>query len=232
VPLEQSKYILWSTEFNGNKKVLDEELLELIPFSQRANAKPFGLPITPRVWWYDFGKKNFNKEKNLSELRFLNEKLVTYDTLPNIKERKKDKLKQKIERKTINSQEEIAWFWRNIGEKQVLIDESNVQETSSKLNKFLVDIGFRDAKVTFSIIPQANPTKVNVLYTIIENQPYLVDSLEYIGKDSLLLKILNQDYKNAVIKKGSWFDLRLVQKEKARIDNYLKSNGYYGFNGY
>jgi outer membrane protein insertion porin family len=230
VPLEQSKYILWSTEFKGNKKVLDEELLELIPFSQRANAKPFGLPITPRVWWYEFGKKNFKKEKNINELRSLNDKLAALEKLPNTKPRKIDKLKQKIDRKTINGQEEIAWFWRNIGEKEVIIDENNVKETSIKLNKFLIDIGFRDAKVSHTIVPQTNPLKVNVVYTIDENQPYVVDSVEYVSKDTILLEILKKDVANSVIKKGYLFDLRLVQKEKARIDNHLKSNGYYAFN--
>jgi outer membrane protein insertion porin family len=221
---------LWSTEFKGNKKVLDEEFMELIPFSQRANAKPFGLPITPRVWWYEFGKDNFKKEKNLRELRNLNEKLLAFEKQTNVKARKINKLKQKIDRKTINGQEGIAWFWRSIGEKEVIIADSNVKETSLKLNKFLIDIGFRDAKVAYSLIPQANSSKVKVIYDINENQPYLVDSLEYVAKDSLLLKILKQDSANSLIKKGSWFDLRLVQKEKARIDNYLKANGYYSFN--
>ena len=231
MPLDQNKKILWTTEFKGNRKVIDEELLELIPFSQRANAKPFGLPITPRVWWYEFGKRNFNSEKNLNDIKKLNEKLVVYEKQIKSKNRKTDRLRKKIDRKTTSGIEGNSWFWRNIGEKEVQIDENNIKETTLKLNKFLIDIGFRDAKVNYSIKPlSTNLNKVKIIYTVEENAPYLVDSLEFISKDTFLLDLLKKNLKNSEIKKGNWFDLRLVQKEKSRIDNLLKSQGYYGFN--
>lgn len=230
VPMDNNKYILWRNDFRGNQNVIDEELETIIPFSQKENSKPLGLPITPRVWWYNFGRNTFNAAKNESKL---NDKIHVLEGLKADSEssvRKIQKLEKKIERIQENLQERNAWIWRNIGEKQVIVSRENVAETSAKIKKFLYDIGYRDALVTFRLDTIGQSRKVKVIYFIKENIGYTIDSVEYISKDKVVDSLIIATKNEALIKSGSLFDLRLVDLEKLRVEQMLKNNGFYNFN--
>ena len=230
VPMDNNKYILWRNDFRGNQNVIDEELETIIPFSQKENSKPLGLPITPRVWWYNFGQNTFNAAKNESKL---NEKVHVLEGLKADSEssvRKIQKLEKKIERIQENLQERNAWIWRNIGEKQVIVSRENVGETSAKIKKFLYDIGYRDALVTFRLDTLGLSRKVKVIYFIQENVGYTIDTVQYLSKDKVVDSLITATKNDALIKSGSLFDLRLVDLEKLRVEQMLKNNGFYNFN--
>ena len=230
VPMDNNKYILWRNDFRGNQNVIDEELETIIPFSQKENSKPLGLPITPRVWWYNFGQNTFNAAQNESKL---NDKVHVLEGLKADSEssvRKIQKLEKKIERIQENLQERNAWIWRNIGEKQVIVSRENVGETSAKIKKFLYDIGYRDALVTFRLDTLGLSRKVKVIYFIQENVGYTIDTVQYLSKDKVVDSLITATKNDALIKSGSLFDLRLVDLEKLRVEQMLKNNGFYNFN--
>jgi hypothetical protein len=229
IPQDKSRYILWKNEFKGNQNVVVEELESIIPFSQKENSKPLELPITPRVWWYNFGKNNFNISKNESKLNSLKEKVSKSEEDQYFSNRKIRKIDRKIKVLEDNLSEQNGWFWRNIGEKQVFVDYQEIQRTTSKINKFLVDIGYRDAQVLSRIDTLGKTNKVKVTYQIFENQPYIVDSVKYVNTDSKIDSLIKSNLNNSFIKKGSLFDLRLVQAEKIRIEQLFKNNGYFNF---
>jgi outer membrane protein insertion porin family len=223
------EYILWKNEFKGNEKILSEELNQIIPFSLKENSKPFGLPFTPRVWWYNIGTNKFDQLKNQEKLDLANQQYADARNNTAYNARKIQKLEKKIEKYTENNQENNAWFWRNIGEKQVVIDPLLIQETTEKIKKYYFDIGYRDAEIKFELDTLTNRKKIIVKYIIKENTPYEIDSVLYFIDDTKIDSLLNKNLQNAQIKKGDLFDLRLVEAEKQRLEQLLKNNGYFNF---
>ncbi|MGL4632119.1 MAG: BamA/TamA family outer membrane protein [Leadbetterella sp.] len=230
IPLKKNQKILWANEFKGNKNVIDEELLSLVPFSQRPNSKPLKLPITPEVWWYSIGLKTFKKDKHLSRKNKRQTKLDLIQNSSKFSSRKIQRINKKIERDSINIKEGMSWFWRNIGDSLVVVDSLKVVETSKKIQKYLMDIGFREVNVSYQLKLLEKANRVKVIYTIVENVRYKVDSVEYLAKDPAIQNILNSNKSQQQIHAGSPADLRLVVLEKNRIESVLKNNGYYGFN--
>lgn len=230
VPTNNNQYILWKNVFKGNQKVLDEELRLIIPFSQKENSKPFELPITPRVWWYNFGLNNFSLIKNQRKLAESFEILSSEKAKPNPSPRKIQKREKRIDRIQENINEGVSWFWRNIGEKEVLFSASIVEETAGKIKKYLDDIGYRDANVLFKIDTLALTNKVKVNYIIEEGVGYTIDSIQYIIKNEVVDSIMKANKNSSLIFSGNLFDTRKVDAEKIRIEQLLKNNGYYNFN--
>jgi hypothetical protein len=94
-PIDNNKYVLWRNDFKGNQNVIDEELAQIIPFSQKENSKPLELPITPRVWWYNFGQNAFNPIKNERKLSVLMEDLDQIRKSNNVSVRKIQRIEKK-----------------------------------------------------------------------------------------------------------------------------------------
>ncbi len=230
VSTDNNQYVLWKNVFKGNQKVLDEELRLIIPFSQKENSKPFELPITPRVWWYNFGLNNFSLIKNQRKLAKSFDILSTEKAKPNPSPRKIQKREKRIDRIQENATEGVGWFWRNIGEKEVLFSANIVEETAGKIKKYLYDIGYRDALVLFKIDTLALTNKVKVNYVIEEGIGYTIDSIQYVIKNEVIDSIMKANLSSTLIFTGNLFDTRKVEEEKIRIEQLLKNNGYYNFN--
>ncbi|MCA0363178.1 MAG: outer membrane protein assembly factor [Bacteroidetes bacterium] len=224
------KYILWRNDFRGQQHVVVEELEEIIPFSQKENSKPLELPITPRVWWYNFGLKQFDSLKQVQKLNRFQVKIEDIRNSEGYSIRKIQKIEKKAGRIEDNLKENNGWFWRNIGEKQVYAYESQIAETSTKIRKFLFDIGYRDAEVFYKLDTIGNSKKIKVMYHVSEKTGYVIDTVKYYCSDSALNILLKENLGKAFIKKGNLFDLRLVQAEKLRLEQLFKNNGYYNFN--
>ncbi len=226
---------MWRQNFKGNQKVLTEELETLIPVDQKENTKPFELPITPRVWWYSFGKNIFNKTAQEQKLQETSARLSqlpqTYESASVL--RKKQKLEKKISRLNENLNQSVGWFWRNIGEVPATVKITEIQETSKKIEKFLMDIGYREASVSYKIdsAVSGKKNKIVLTYLVSENQPYLIDSVIYTIPDPAIDSLIKAHEKEKLIKPGNRFDRRLVDNERFRIESLLKNNGYYNFSG-
>jgi outer membrane protein insertion porin family len=230
IPADKNQYMLWKNDFKGNKKILDEELLQIIPFSQRENSKPLGLPITPRVWWYNFGLQQFDSTKHQKQIEVLTQKIDFLKSTPSVAIRKLQKTEKKLEREKENLITGNAWFWRNIGEKRVYITIEKIDETSLKIKKYLFDIGYRDATVVYQLDSITRAKRLNIAYIINENTPFRIDSVQYDVSDPIIDSILQANLSGQIVQNGNLFDLRLVEAEKIRVEQLLKNNGFYYFN--
>jgi outer membrane protein insertion porin family len=231
IQLKKNEYLLGKQDFKGNQKILTETLENIIPPTQKENKRPLNLPVTPKVYWYNFGKNNFNKELNTKKLEEFKSKLENLggDFLSQSIERKKQILNRKINRKEENLKQSVAWFWRNVGEPQVVISDEMANETAKKIEKFLKDQGFLDAKITPKIQAISNSNKVKLTYFVEENEPYIIDSVIYKIYDPQIDSLLSKNLEKAAVKAGDYFDKKLVDAEKNRIEYLLKDNGYYYF---
>ncbi|HIB38138.1 BamA/TamA family outer membrane protein [Mesonia sp.] len=131
------------------------------------------------------------------------------------------------------------FFNKKIGEEPVYFSDVELSETEELINNRLENNGFFYSVIqsNSSIDTSARTAKVN--YKVTLKKPYVLESFK-LEKDSLKaidsLELLQKletviAEENSDIKQGMCFDLSSFKAERERIDEYLKQEGYYNFNG-
>ena len=131
------------------------------------------------------------------------------------------------------------FFNKKIGEEPVYFSDVELSETEELIYNRLENRGFFYSLIesNSTIDSLSHTAKVN--YQVTLKKPYVLETYQ-LEKDSLpstdsleLVKKLEKavDDENSVIKKGMRFDLADFKSERERIDEFLKQEGYYNFNG-
>lgn len=235
IELQKSEFLLGELSFQGNDKVHFEELENLIPIDEKPNNKPLNLPwiqFTPRVWIYNFGLNSFDENKHKNKLNNARLQLSKYPEGFS-RDIKTERLKQKFKRRTTKFEENLAakngWIWRNLGEPQAIMSFDKAEVTAGKIQKYLKDIGYRDAVVTYEIDSLITTEKLKLVYKVNEGTGYVIDTVQFEISDPTLDSIIYDHRKEALIASGDLFDIRKVNAEKNRIETLAKTNGYYNF---
>jgi len=116
---------------------------------------------------------------------------------------------------------------RNIGEEPVIFDEYLARKSTQQLTQYLNSCGYYHSLVSDSVIYKNK--KAELYYNINLNDPYYINKITYSIKDSIIEKLILPDSSNSFIKSGDIINLEKLDHERSRIENYLKSRGYYEF---
>jgi len=131
-------------------------------------------------------------------------------------------------------------FLRKIGEQPVIFDSTLVSKTKLELEKLFVNMGYLNAKVSYSITPKDK--KVRVVYRINGNTPYHIHQYTSTIEDDSIRSLLNNGEllprisrepasdRISLIKRDMLFDRNILDQERDRITNILRNRGYYAFN--
>lgn len=232
IQLADGEYVLYNQSFAGNELVSKETLESIIPISQKPNNRPLYLPITPRVWWMNIGKNTFDSTKFVTKLADYSTKIsaIPETDYASRSLRMRQKYERKIERFAENLTVGASWFWRTIGENPSIISEEGIQATAFKLKKYLFDSGFRDATVSYRLeAVKKKAQRVNLIYLITENTPYVIDSVVYDYADKTLEEAITMSGSKPFVVKGQRFDKNFTEAEKSRIEILAKNQGYFDF---
>ena len=129
-----------------------------------------------------------------------------------------------------------------IGEAPVIFDSTLVDKTNSELEKFFINKGYINVEVSSEII--RNDKKADVIYRIRGNTPYSIRNYTSSILDLDIKGILFQGKEldtettlldtttmpNSLVREGMLFDRNILDKERERINNYLRNRGYFAFN--
>ncbi|MDA8692975.1 BamA/TamA family outer membrane protein [Saprospiraceae bacterium] len=114
-------------------------------------------------------------------------------------------------------------------EEPALLDNELIEKTAIDMQNFLKNKqGFYNAKVDSHV--EVNNNKATVEYTINTGIQYQVKMIEYISKDSLLIKTVDTISQQSLIKVGDPVDALHFSLEKQRIVTELQNRGYANFN--
>lgn len=117
-----------------------------------------------------------------------------------------------------------------IGEPPVVLDTQLTDKTVKQLILLSNSKGYFDAAVKRNIThKKLSKKKAIVTYTLTLNQPYFFNHVNYQCNDDILRNIVMADSENCLIRKNQNFDIDILQKERERIVQYLKDNGYFAF---
>lgn len=153
--------------------------------------------------------------------------------------RKRIQYNKKIERKNTKrlakgkkakrSDKQLIGEWLlDIGEAPVKLDTLLTEKSTKQIKLFLNNKGFFISSVTDSIHYKRGK-KATVFYKIKAAEPYTINHLNYKIHDDLLKYFVDSDTANTLLKKGSNYDVDMLQNERDRVTDALNNNGYYLF---
>lgn len=239
ITLQEGEFLLNKQRFVGNEQIDTETLESLIPLAQKPNSRPLSflqLPVTPKIWYLNFGKNTFRPEKvkgKMEEVRKTLEDFPDEAFASTTQNRRYQKLVRRLNRYQENLEIGASAFWRNLGEEPTIISQNQMLETAVKIRKYLQDIGFRDAQVQvlYDSIKRSDKPRINVIYKVQENQPYRMDSIMYDSPDQDLLQVFQRNQHTSFLKKDQRLDQLEVEKEINRLESLARQAGYYNFLG-
>jgi outer membrane protein assembly factor BamA len=120
------------------------------------------------------------------------------------------------------------WFnrWlKKIGEEPVIWNEFDIEKNKERIKLYLRNKGYYHVMVEDT--SRFHKQKAYVRYKIDSGEPYIINKVRYQFRDTTLREIILSDTSNSLLKQGLFFDADVIQKERTRIENYLKTLGYY-----
>ena len=126
------------------------------------------------------------------------------------------------------------WKWANwisntVGEAPVIYDENLTKKTCKQLKLYLKNKGYYYAEVKDSII--FNKKKANLFFLIKTKKAYFIKNIKYefAKGNKKFSQIVLSDTVNSLIKKNQILDLDILQKERNRLENFLRDSSYFRF---
>lgn len=131
---------------------------------------------------------------------------------------------------SISSPDTTLWinrFLQKIGDAPVIYDSTLVESSANELKKAMNNKGYLNAKVDHTTTFKKKKAKVK--YTITASTPYRIKDIRYKIKNDEIEEIVLADTTNSLIKRGDLFDIDVLEKERSRIADLLKTEGFFTF---
>ncbi len=117
---------------------------------------------------------------------------------------------------------------KKIGEEPVYLSDIDVDRTVDLINNRLENNGYFDVLVNASIVEEKQLAKVN--YNVKLGAPYTLSKYQLDTGSLEIYKEIKTSLEETTLQPGSRFNLDALKTERERIDDHLKSKGYYNFN--
>ena len=225
--LEEGEYVVYDNELVGLTIADAEALQQLI--EQEPNTRILGGSFG--VMLYRIGNQFYDSSKVAAKRKIVVDQLNALQ-LDNEGQSNELSYKRKVENLKIKleSLDKILEYGNALmrtGNPVVVLDSSLVEKSSKNMKGYLVNHGFFDAEVDFSISTQDK--KASISYEVEENKPYLLDSVYTRVDNPEIQSLLSNFSYNSFIKKGQIYNQDNITEERNRLEELLKNKGYYMF---
>ncbi|GMQ29484.1 BamA/TamA family outer membrane protein [Algoriphagus confluentis] len=225
--LEENQYVLYENKLEGVEKADEEALYNLL--DQEPNTRFLGTSLGVSI--YRLGNKFYDSleiAEKLSEYKKEKQELeagLESDPKNNKLEKREEKVNSKIE--GLEKKLQYGNALMRTGNPVTLLDSSLTQKSSTNLEAYLVNHGFFEAKVDYEV--KVKNQKATVIYQINEKEPYRIDSLQYRPSSDEVEALLQANRGKTFLNKGNIYVQDDIIKERNRIEEVLKNNGYFMF---
>lgn len=121
------------------------------------------------------------------------------------------------------------WLDKKFGEEPVYLSDVDISKTEELIGNRLENNGFFKNTVTSELKAKGKYTSVR--YKADMETPYKLKTYQLDTDSTKIHQDIEASMENTLLKPENRFDLGQLKAERARIDEYLKSIGYYNFNG-
>lgn len=122
------------------------------------------------------------------------------------------------------------WIREKVGEPPVLMSLIDPILVSNAIDAKLYNMGFFTSYCTSEMVESKDNKATSLLYKLVLFEPYLYREIYFPGESDTLNKHVSMTQLNSLLKKGDRYDLEVLMKERIRIDEQLKEEGFYYFN--
>ncbi|WP_434037472.1 BamA/TamA family outer membrane protein [Formosa sp. 4Alg 33] len=122
------------------------------------------------------------------------------------------------------------WLYKKIGEEPVYVSDVKTYEVDDIIVNRLENHGFFYSNSASTLEKNVEDKTGEALYTVSIKQPYTLASYQLDSIQEPIYTDIESSINTTQFKKGLRFDLAFLKTERQRIDNDLKSKGYYNFN--
>jgi outer membrane protein insertion porin family len=225
--LEEGENVVYDNKLVGINQADADALQQLL--EQEPNTRIFG--TSPGVMLYRLGSQFYDSSKVAAKRKKVIDQL---NTLQLNKEeqsselsykRKGENLKLKLE--SLDKKVEYGNTLMRTGNPVVILDSNLVEKSSKNMKGYLINHGFFDAEVDYSI--STKNKKASISYLIEENKPYLLDSVYTRVDNPELQNLISSFSTNSFLQKGQIYNQDNITAERNRLEELLKNKGYYMF---
>ncbi len=133
-----------------------------------------------------------------------------------------------IYNKYANKDSKIArWMKKSFGRPPVLMSKVNPALRASVAQSVLKNNGYFRSEVNYEVVPQKNPKKCKIGYTIRLDTLFTLDSVAYVNFPDSLQTLIDSTRSESLVKSEDAFSVSALDKERSRITNLFRNNGYY-----
>lgn len=122
------------------------------------------------------------------------------------------------------------WMTKSFGRAPVLMSQVNPALRASVARSVLQGNGYFRSEVNYQEVPQKNPKKCKIGYTIRLDSLFTLDSVAYVNFPDSLQALIDSTRNESLIKPGNIFSVTALDGERSRITTLFRNNGYYYYN--
>ncbi len=120
------------------------------------------------------------------------------------------------------------WLRDKLGEPPVLASRVNPEKISENMQSLLENNGYFHSTVKGDTVNKGYKTKA--VYEVTVLPQYRIRQVQWVSDSSALLKELTKRQRRSFVKPGGYYNLADIEAERERLDQRLKTKGYYYFN--
>lgn len=119
------------------------------------------------------------------------------------------------------------WVNSAFGSAPVLLSEVNPLLRSSVARTALSSYGYFRGTVDYVELPQKDPKKAKLTYTVNMNHLFTLDTISYSRFPGELDSLVQMSLPQSTLKKGDGFNVSKLDQERQRLSKLFRNNGYY-----
>ena len=119
------------------------------------------------------------------------------------------------------------WLLKSFGKAPVLMSKVNPQLRASVAKSVLQKNGYMHGDVTYYEVPQKNPKKMKIGYTVNLDTLFTVDTMTYVNFPPQMQALIDSTRSEAKIVKDAPFSVGNLQAERSRLTQLFRNNGYF-----
>ena len=119
------------------------------------------------------------------------------------------------------------WLNHSFGKAPVLMSQVNPALRAQVARQVLRTNGYLHGDVTYAEVPQKNPKKMKIAYTVHMDTLFRVDSMSYVNFPAPMEFLIDSTRQEAYLKQGTPFSVANLDAERTRLSQLFRNNGYY-----
>ena len=119
------------------------------------------------------------------------------------------------------------WLNKSFGKAPVLMSQVNPALRASVAQSVLRKNGYLHGSVSYAEVPQKDPKKAKIGYTVVLDSLFVVDTMSYERFPADMYHLIDSTRSEALIGAGKPFSVANLDAERTRLSQLMRNNGYY-----